>query len=92
MFISSKDNEFRILINPNSLSKGYGKLLTKEAFKIAFEDLKFQKISLIVRKSHAVAISLYEKMGFNMAGEVNEIINGEELEFYKMIKLNEGKD
>ena len=92
LFISSKDNEFRILINPSFLSKGYGKILTKEAFRIAFEELGLEEVSLIVRKNHPVAISLYEKMDFKMSGELKEIINGEELEFYKMIKHNEIKE
>ncbi len=48
-----------------------------------------KKVSLIVKKNHPVAISLYKKMEFVISGEVKEIVNGEELEFYKMIKHNE---
>ena len=92
LFIPSKDNEFRILINPDFLSQGYGKLLTNEAFRIAFEDLNLHKVSLIVRQNHQVAISLYKKMGFIMSGEVKEITNGVEMDFYKMIKSNSIKE
>ena len=89
LFIPSRDNEFRILINPSFLSQGYGKILTIEAFKIAFESLKLESISLIVRQTHLVAISLYKKMGFIMSGEVKELTNGKEMAFFKMKKTNE---
>ena len=91
-FITSKSNEFRILINPDFLNKGYGKALTKKALEIGFEQLKLKQISLIVRKNHPIAISLYKKMGFIITGETVEIIEGQEMEFLIMIKqLQQGK-
>ncbi len=83
-FIEKKENEFRILINPDFLNKGYGKIITSKAIDLAFKKLHFTKISLIVRKNHPVAIKLYEKLGFEITGEVNEVINNENIEFFKM--------
>jgi len=40
MFIKKYKNEFRILINPVCLSKGYGIIITNEALRIDFEELK----------------------------------------------------
>lgn len=88
-FITSRSNEFRILINPDFLNKGYGKVLTKKALEIGFEQLKLQKISLIVRKNHLIAISLYKKMGFTTTGETVETIEGQEMEFLIMIKQSQ---
>ncbi|MCD6212020.1 MAG: GNAT family N-acetyltransferase [Sulfurovum sp.] len=87
-FITSRSNEFRILINPDFLNKGYGKALTKKALEIGFKQLKLKQISLIVRKNHLIAISLYEKMGFMTTGETVETIEGQEMEFLIMIKYN----
>ncbi len=86
LFITQKENEFRVLINPNYLSKGYGKALTAKALELAFNELAFKEVSLIVRQNHPIAINLYKKLGFEVAGEKSEIINGESMEFYKMLK------
>ena len=88
-FIASRSNEFRILINPDFLNKGYGKELMKKALEMAFGELNFQEVSLIVRKNHAIAISLYEKMGFMTTGETVEIIEDQEIELLVMTKLNQ---
>jgi len=87
-FITSRSNEFRILINPDFLNKGYGKELTKKALDIGFEQLNLKEISLIVRKNHTIALSLYQKMGFMTTGETVETIEGQEMEFLIMIKYN----
>ncbi len=88
-FITSKSNEFRILINPDFLNKGYGKELMKKALEMAFGELNFTEVSLIVRKNHAIAISLYEKMGFMTTGETVEIIEDQEIELLVMTKHNQ---
>ena len=87
-FIVSKSNEFRILINPDFLNKGYGKELTKKALEIGFEQLNMKEISLIVRKNHHIAITLYKKIGFITTGETVETIDGQEMEFLIMKKSN----
>ncbi|NOQ31250.1 MAG: GNAT family N-acetyltransferase [Helicobacteraceae bacterium] len=86
MFIQKYENEFRILINPSCLSQGYGKQITNEALRIGFEELNLEQISLIVRQNHPVAIKLYEKLGFEIVGETTQPLNGEQMNFYKMLK------
>lgn len=86
LFIKKHNNEFRVLINPEYLSKGYGKLITNTALKMAFDELKFTGVSLIVRQRHSVAIKLYEKLGFVSVGETTQVVNGEEVDFYEMLK------
>ncbi len=87
MFITQKSNEFRVLINPDMLSKGYGKTLIKKALNIGYKELKFKEISLIVRKNHEVAIRLYEKLGFKKMGETQEMVGTELTDFYKMLNI-----
>ena len=53
---------------------------------MAFEELHFTEVSLIVRKSHGVAIKLYEKLGFVRVGETTQVVSGEDIEFYEMLK------
>jgi len=89
LFIAENSYEFRILINPDFLNKGFGKSVTKKALELGFNTLKFKEISLIVRKQHTIAISLYQKMGFTITGETEEKVNNQPMEFYKMVKLNE---
>lgn len=86
LFIPEKENEFRILINPEYLNKGYGKALTSQALELAFKKLSFCKVSLIVRKNHPIAINIYKNLGFTIIGETSEITNGTKIEFYKMVK------
>lgn len=86
LFIPHKENEFRILINPDYLNRGYGKALTSQALAMAFTQLSFQEVSLIVRQNHPVAINLYRTLGFKIVAQKSEITNGEKLEFFKMIK------
>lgn len=86
IFIEKNENEFRILINPNYLSQGFGKKILEEALTIGFKELEFEQIILIVRKYHNVAIKLYEAYGFKTIGETTEIIEGSQLDFYKMVK------
>ena len=86
MFIEKNDNEFRVLVNPSYLNKGYGKLITKNALDFAFKELLLSSVSLIVRKNHPIAINLYKKLGFIKVGETVELLNGKEIAFYKMLK------
>lgn len=84
--IAQKNNEFRVLINPEFLNKGYGKKILNEAIDMAFNKLKLDEISLIVRKNHPIAINLYKSVDFKVVGETKEIIDSIEVEFFKMIK------
>lgn len=76
-------------INPDFLNQGYGTKITKEAIKLGFNELKFDEISLIVRKEHKVALDMYTKLGYKIIGEMTEIIENEPIQFFKMIKTKE---
>ena len=84
LFIIERNNEFRILINPKFLQKGFGRQITNYAINFAFKELDFKLISLIVRKSHTIAIDMYKKLDFKIVGETEEVFNGQTIEFYKM--------
>lgn len=86
LFIGKKENEFRMLINPKFVNLGYGKTLLSKAIDTAFYQLKFENMSLVVRKYHDVAIKLYTSFGFKIVGEIQEEIEGETIDFYKMTK------
>ncbi len=84
LFIPEKNNEFRVLVNPEMLNRGYGKKITRKAIEIGFQELQYRGISLIVRKEHEVAISLYRQMGFRVVGETIEKIEGKAVDFHRM--------
>ena len=83
-FIIENSNEFRILINPKYLNQGFGKKIVFKALKMAYNDLKLNEVSLIVRKNHQVAINLYSKFGFVIIGEEQQIIDNSNIDFFKM--------
>lgn len=91
IFIERNENEFRILINPDYLGKGFGKKIVKKALEMGFEELEFESITLIVRKYHEVAIKLYKTYGFEIVGEKTEIIENQSIDFYKMVKIKDKK-
>ena len=84
VFLFQLKNEFRILINPEFIHKGFGKKITKEALNIGFNILDFNTIYLIVRKEHDIAINLYLSLGFNIIGETKQIVEDKEILFLKM--------
>jgi len=84
LFIPSNNNEFRVLVNPSYLNMGYGKDITKEAITTGFGLLSYDVISLIVRKNHNIAISMYKKIGFKIIGDKSEYIDGMVVEFHVM--------
>ncbi len=84
-FLFQSENEFRILINPDFLHKGFGRQITKEALSIGFDILDFDEISLIVRQEHNLAINLYKSLGFKVIGKMKQIIENEKISFFKMI-------
>ena len=84
-FLFQSKNEFRILINPKFLNKGFGRRIIKNALDIGFDTLGLERIFLIVRKEHSIAIRLYSLFGFKITGETKQIIENEEISFFKMI-------
>lgn len=85
--IDKNDNnaEFAISIREKFRGKGLGKMAIKKILKIAFDELKLNKVYLNVLSDNIPANRLYEKCGFVYEGElVKHIrINGE----YKNLKL-----
>lgn len=78
--------EFRIAVNPNMLGQGAGEKLAKMTIEKGFGELGLglQKIYLIVRKNNPRARRLYERCGFNKTGECRKVVNGIDVDFFKM--------
>ena len=71
--IDSDDNEYwiyRIMIDKNHQSKGYGRTAMEQLLKMITEDKSRNKIYLGVDKKGAASVKLYESLGFNYNGQV----------------------
>jgi diamine N-acetyltransferase len=64
--------EFQIIIAPQTQGRGYATIATRLAVDYAFSVLNLRKIYLIVDKSNAAAIHVYEKCGFRHEAELIE--------------------
>jgi len=64
--------EFQIIIAPQAQGQGYATVATRLAIDYAFSVLNLRKIDLIVDKSNAAAIHVYEKSGFRHEAELIE--------------------
>lgn len=64
--------EFQIIIAPQEQGRGYASIATRLAIDYAFSVLNLRKIYLIVDKSNAAAIHVYEKCGFRREAELIE--------------------
>lgn len=75
----NRNAEYAIVLKKSASGRGVGKWATEALFKIAFEELKLNKVYLNVLSDNSSAQKLYEKVGFNYEGELKEhlIINGE---------------
>ena len=62
----------RICIAPQAQGQGYATVATRLAIDYAFSVLNLRKIDLIVDKSNAAAIHVYEKCGFRHEAELIE--------------------
>lgn len=71
--------EFQIIIDPNHQGKGLASKAVKLAMDYAFSVLNLYKLYLIVDKENEKAIHIYNKLGFEVEGElIHEFfINGE---------------
>ena len=79
------NSEYAISLRKKFRGKGYGFLASIELLKIAFDELKLNKVYLNVLSTNDVANNMYVKIGFEYEGELKEHINinGE----YKSLKL-----
>lgn len=64
-----------IVIKKNFRGNGIGKLLLKELIKIS-NSLKLTNITLEVNENNKIAISLYQKLGFDILGKRKKYYNG----------------
>ena len=82
--ITASRAEFYIALHPSQTGRGIGRQLTEQTMSYAFTTLKLRKVYLKVRKWHSRAIELYERVGFVVAGEKEESIQGQFVEFHVM--------
>jgi RimJ/RimL family protein N-acetyltransferase len=86
---SKKVFEIHIIIGEKRYwGKGYGVLAIKDALKIAFEKLKYQKAYLEVRPENKRAIRAYQKSGFVKAGIKKYLKNKNQPIALRMVLLN----
>ena len=76
-----------IVIHPNHVNQGIGKLLMDTLMKVAIEKDKINKIESLVRSSNKRAIHLYEKYGFKTEGILKKRIRLSKSEFLDDITM-----
>ena len=82
--------EFAILIaDKESRGKGYGKLCTQFMVSYGYEQLNLNRVELSVIEDNPIAISLYEKIGFEKEGLLKQSLykNGKYHNVVLMAKL-----
>ncbi|GAA0590966.1 spermidine N1-acetyltransferase [Virgibacillus siamensis] len=67
-----RNAEFGIMIDPEFQGNGYAGKATKLALEYGFQQLNLHKIFLFVAKKNEKAIHIYEKIGFQIEGELKE--------------------
>ena len=80
----SSRTEFRIALHPDILGQGAGEKLARMTIRKGFEELGFQRIYLIVRRSNPRARKLYQHCGFKDTGEYRKEVNGIVVDFQEM--------
>lgn len=70
--IANADAELAIAIHPDSVDKGMGKQAIQEMLKLAFSELKINRVHLIVREKNRRAIHVYEELGFSYIHSTEE--------------------
>jgi diamine N-acetyltransferase len=76
--------EFRIALHPDILGHGIGEKLVRMTIGKGFEELGFQSIYLIVRRSNPRARKLYQHCGFKDTGEQRKDVNGIMVDLHEM--------
>lgn len=85
--------EFRIALHPDILGQGAGEKLARLTIRKGFEELGFQSIYLIVRRSNLRARKLYVHCGFKDTGECRKEVNGIVVDFQEMeLEIENFKD
>lgn len=76
--------EFRIALRPDKTGIGIGEGITRQTLQIGFEEHRFSRIHLIVRKNNGRGIRLYQRVGFVDRGECRREIQGVPVDFRLM--------
>ena len=61
----------RFMIDEHYQNMGYGKIALEKLIDMLYSEFKTDKLYLSVNKNNAVAIKLYEKMGFVMTDDLD---------------------
>ena len=68
-----RNAEFHIMIGtPSARGRGAGTMATRQMLRHGFGDLNLHRIFLSVLESNAVAIRMYEKVGFTTEGRLRQ--------------------
>ena len=78
--------EFRIALRADKTGQGWGAIIASLTLQQGFVELGLCCIYLIVRKNHALAIRLYQRLGFTGCGECRKDIQGSVTDFLMMEK------
>lgn len=76
--------EFRIALRPDRTGLGLGESIASKTLQIGFEEHRFSRIHLIVRKNNSRGIKLYQRIGFVDRGECRREIQGALVDFRLM--------
>lgn len=86
----SKNGEYAIALRTKAQGQGAGRYATEEILKIAFNELKLERVYLNVLSVNEHAIKFYEKIGFVYEGEFLEHVmindNLRSLRWYRMMR------
>ncbi len=67
-----KNAEYAVALRKKAIGKGVGKTATLEVLRVAFEELKLNKVYLNVYADNVRAAKLYEKCGFKQTGYLKQ--------------------
>ena len=76
--------EFRIALRADRTGRGLGAAITLLTLRAGFEEHRFSRIHLIVRKNNLRGIALYRRIGFRDRGECRRDIGGVAVDFWLM--------
>ncbi|SIS39630.1 GNAT family N-acetyltransferase [Salimicrobium flavidum] len=86
-----RNTEFGIMIDPVHQGNGHAVEVTEMMVDYAFRTLNLHKVHLVVAKENEKAVHIYEKIGFQIEGDMKEhyFINGKYHDAYMMAIFQE---
>ena len=73
-----------VVLLPSERHKGYGKEIFAD---LLLRHPQISTVKLDVQQRNKHAISFYQRMGFEIIGEENQPVNGEEVPYYNMVLM-----